>query len=64
MKLIRILISIIFVIVVGAWSVNLILSKTVRDHTPPVITSESDVLNSYQKVYVTSPTLSSIQVIT
>ena len=44
MKLIRILISIIFVIVVGAWSVNLILSKTVRDHTPPVITSESDVL--------------------
>lgn len=44
MKLIRILISIVFVLVVGLWSVNVILSKTVKDHTPPVITSESDEL--------------------
>ncbi len=44
MKLIRILISVLFVVAVGAWSVNIILSKTVRDHTPPVITSDREVL--------------------
>lgn len=44
MKLIRILITIVFILAVGGWSVNIILSKTVRDHTPPVITSESDEL--------------------
>lgn len=44
MKLIRILISVLFVVAVGAWSVNIILGKTVRDHTPPVITSDREVL--------------------
>lgn len=44
MKLIRILISIVFIAVIGAWSVNVILDKTVKDHTAPVITSDSDVL--------------------
>ncbi|HAS37222.1 MAG TPA: hypothetical protein DCY31_05705 [Ruminococcaceae bacterium] len=44
MKFIRILIAIVFIAVVGAWSVNVVLSKTVRDHTPPVITSDRDVL--------------------
>lgn len=44
MKFIRILIVIIFIAVVGAWSVNVVLSKTVKDHTPPVITSDRDVL--------------------
>ncbi len=44
MKFIRILIVIVFIAVVGAWSVNVVLSKTVKDHTPPVITSDRDVL--------------------
>lgn len=44
MKFIRILIMIVFIAVVGAWSVNVVLSKTVKDHTPPVITSDRDVL--------------------
>lgn len=44
MKFIRILIAIVFIAVVGAWSVNVVLSKTVKDHTPPVITSDRDVL--------------------
>lgn len=44
MKFIRILITIVFIAVVGAWSVNVVLSKTVKDHTPPVITSDRDVL--------------------
>lgn len=44
MKFIRILVVIVFIAVVGAWSVNVVLSKTVKDHTPPVITSDRDVL--------------------
>lgn len=44
MKFIRILIVIVFIAIVGAWSVNVVLSKTVKDHTPPVITSDRDVL--------------------
>lgn len=44
MKFIRILIVIVFIAVVGAWSVNVVLSKTIKDHTPPVITSDRDVL--------------------
>lgn len=44
MKFIRILIMIVFIAVVGAWSVNVVLSKTVKDHTPPVITSDRDML--------------------
>ena len=44
MKFIRILVLIVFVLVVGAWSVNVVLDKTVRDHTPPVITSDRDLL--------------------
>ena len=44
MKFIRILVVIVFIAVVGAWSVNVVISKTVKDHTPPVITSDRDVL--------------------
>lgn len=44
MKLLRILVLIVFVLVVGAWSVNVVLDKTVKDHTAPVITSDRDVL--------------------
>ena len=44
MKLMRILISIIFIIVVGSWTVNKILYITVKDHTAPVITSDRETL--------------------
>lgn len=44
MKFIRILVTIVFIISVGVWSVNVVISKTVKDHTAPVITSDRDVL--------------------